>query len=126
MSTTLTPAPAKQALLNIPASAFAQPSPAAEEADPTYWAGYAQGVSVANGVVPSSAGVATDAAYDALVTAALRNPVTGGTAITIGSETYVVGGYINSATVGWNEAILDGADWEWINNAMDGHNEVLS
>lgn len=97
------------ASLNIPSSAFMALGctwPA------TYCSGYNMGAGVAASILPSAAGIATYQQYKAIFTSFYR-------------AQYDNNGVVLSGNVGYDNALEDGANYEWIHDPLSGHNVVI-
>jgi hypothetical protein len=100
----------------IPQRAFSQPGP--NDTDQDYWDGYAKGQANSS-IVPSPAGASDYEAYKARVVLLFKQQV----AQTQPNPSLPIPtGAPNSYDVGYDNALMDAANWLWINDPASPHN----
>jgi hypothetical protein len=88
-------------IIAIPDDAYTQPTPEEVDANPTYWEGYSGGMAVRS-AIPSPAGSNTYENYRTWVDPLLLPASTEG--------------FPNNTTVGYNNAVIQGANYMWTND----------
>lgn len=98
-----------RATIPIPDSAFTQPTPEEVAANQTYWTGYSTG-KMASAALPSPAGSGEYNMYRTWIDPYLMPPAS-------------PEGWVNNQATGYNNAMIDGANWLWTNDANSPHNK---
>lgn len=105
--------------ISIPPQAFSTQGP--NDIDQDYWDGYAKGQALANSIVPSPAGASNFEAYKVLVVRLFKQQV----AQTQPNPSLPIPtGAPNSYDVGYDNALMDAANWVWVHDPTSPHNVV--
>jgi hypothetical protein len=97
-----------QAVPPIPASVCVTPSDQDVQFNSDYWDGYAKGCAVA---IPSPSKAVDYPSFRKSVDILLKSP-------------YLFG-WVNSYAVGYNAAIVDRANWVYLNDPVSPHNRIV-
>lgn len=96
-----------RATIPIPEEAFNQPTPEEYDRNPTYYSGYNTG-RMASAALPSPEGSVDYQTYRTWVEPFLLPPAS-------------PEGWVNNTATGYNNAMIDGANWLWTNDPKSPH-----
>jgi hypothetical protein len=97
-----------RAAIQIPDDAFAQPTPEEIAGNESYWSGYEIGEKC-SAALPSPEGSGDYDTYRGWIDPYLLPPA-------------APSGWVNNMAVGYNNAMLDGANWLWTYDPKSPHN----